>query len=113
MAAAITYKEGRSSLANYIDDLTEILTGWGLGKTNRTIILRAILACMGDDIYSTKWDRSEKDKDFYDKLDKGIDSVKNAIEQAAKFLHEQLGVKHDRLLPYAQQLVVLAAFLWL
>lgn len=112
MAAAITYKEGRKSLADHIDELTEILAGWGLGRTNRTIILRAILACMGDDIYSTKWDRSEKDKDFYKKLDKAIDSVKNAIELAARFLHEQLGVKHDRLLPYAQQLVVLAAFFY-
>lgn len=112
MAAAITYREGRTSLASHIDELIEILQGWGIGKTDRTIVLRAILACMGDDIYSTKWDRFEQDNNFHEKLDSSIDAIKKAIEQAAKFLYEELGVKHDRLLPYAQQLVVLTAFFY-
>ena len=121
MVAAITYNEERTPLADHIDELAEILTGWGFGKTNRTIILRAILACMGEDIYSTNWsrfdDRKQDDKqdklhDFHKKLDTVIEAAKISVEEAAKFLHEQLGVKHDRLLPYAQQIVVLAAFFY-
>jgi len=112
MAEAITYKEdGKMTLSGHITNLAEMLDGYGFGKIDRTIILRAILACMGEDIYRTDWTRfdDQQRSELQRKLDSFISATMTAMEHAADFLNH-LGVKHDRLLPYAQQLVVLTAF---
>jgi Protein of unknown function DUF262 len=111
MAEAITYKEDGKTLAYHITELTEVLDGYGFGGIDRTIVLRAILACMGEDIYRTDWTRFDDSKrsELQRKLEAVIRPTMAAMEQAAKFLNH-IGVNHDRLLPYAQQLVVLTAF---
>lgn len=111
MVAALTYREGQKTLADHIDDLLVMLDGYGFGDIDRTIVLRALLACLGEDIYRTDWTRFEERRrdDLQEPLTSIVESAMSAMEQAAKFLNK-LGVYHERLLPYAMQMVVLTAF---
>ncbi|MBF0401399.1 MAG: DUF262 domain-containing protein, partial [Magnetococcales bacterium] len=116
MVSALTYSESDSEgagfhLSGQIDGLIEKIAAHGFGGMDRTIILRAFLAAIDEDIYRTDWTRMAEDKKlkmqsrFIDVMAKTGDALVDAIQ----FLHT-LGVYTDRLLPYAMQLVVLSAF---
>ncbi|CAK8718273.1 DUF262 domain-containing protein [Candidatus Electrothrix aarhusensis] len=116
MVTALMYKEesgGKSDLniAEVIDDLLEMLSDYGFGHINRTIILRALLACMEEDIYRTDWTRltDKKRGELQYRLPKIVKPTMAAVNRAARFLNS-IGVYNDRLLPYSTQIIVLTAF---
>ncbi len=116
MVSALTYLEAPGGLPSFnlakrIDDVQEDLDVVGFGGIDRTIILRAFLASLGEDIYRTDWTRltDKKRNDLQEKLPQIIGSTRDSLLIATSFLHE-LGVCVDRLLPYSMQLVVLSAF---
>jgi hypothetical protein len=113
MVSALMYRETPDgiNLSEVIDQLLELLDGYGFGGIDRTIVLRGLLACLEEDIYRTDWTRlaDAKRSDLLKRLQSIIEPTKAAMERAARFLND-IGVYTDRLLPYAMQLVVLAAF---
>ena len=116
MVTALMYKEdakGKSELniAEVIDDLKGMLIGYGFGKINRTIVLRALLACLKEDIYRTDWTRltDKKRNELQRRLPEIVKPTMAAMEGAAQFLNS-IGVYNERLLPYSTQLIVLTAF---
>ncbi len=116
MVSALTYREdstGQPSfkLAKHIDNFIDVLDDYGFGGVDRTIILRAMLATLGVDIYSTDWTRFTEDKKsgLQKRFPTIVEETQSALIRAAKFLIG-IGVHNHRLLPYAMQLVVLSAF---
>lgn len=115
MVSALSYSEvdGQSifNLAEEIDELIDRLDDFGFGEINRTVVLRSFLAAMEVNIYRADWtrltdtSRGELSKSLPTVIEKTGDALINAV----KFLHS-IGVHTTRLLPYAMQLVVLAAF---
>jgi Protein of unknown function DUF262 len=115
MVSALSYREGGGpdsfDLAAGIDEIAAMLGEHGFEGFDRTAILRAILANMGEDIYKTDWTRmaEARRKPLVPRLKEGAESALRSMELAVEFLWE-LGVKVGRLLPYAMQLVTLSAF---
>ncbi|AFL75327.1 DUF262 domain-containing protein [Thiocystis violascens] len=116
MVSALMYREAPGgspafNLSEMIDEMLDLLDGYGFGGIDRTIVLRGLLACLEEDIYRTDWTRlvDAKRSDLLKRLPSIIEPTKAAMERAARFLNS-IGVYTDRLLPYAMQLVVLAAF---
>lgn len=114
MASALNYVEADGQpvfdLSEKIDELIERLAGHNFGAINRTIVLRALLAAMGEDVYIKDWSRlTDEKRNNQPTLAQVIDTARNALLAAVKFLHT-VGVKTTRLLPYAMQLVALTAF---
>ncbi|MBP2227160.1 hypothetical protein J2847_000427 [Azospirillum agricola] len=116
MVSALSYAENQDgqplfNLAEKIDELINRLDDLDFGGIDRTIVLRAFLTALGEDIYRTDWTRLTEDKRA--ELSKGLPAViaetGDALERAVKFLHG-IGVQTNRLLPYAMQLIVLCAF---
>jgi len=116
MVSALTYAEEEPGevkfrLADRIDELKDLLSGYGFGGLDRTIILRAVLATLREDIYETNWTRLSQRRrtDMQNGLPDAIKPTAAALESAAKFLID-IDVASDRLLPYSMQMVVLSAF---
>jgi hypothetical protein len=115
MVSALSYSEveGRSTfnLAEEIDELINRLDDLGFGEINRTVVLRSFLAAMEVNIYRADWTRLTDISrgELSKSLPTVIEKTGEALVSAVKFLHS-LGVYTTRLLPYAMQLVVLAAF---
>ncbi|WP_165906156.1 DUF262 domain-containing protein [Agromyces badenianii] len=114
MVSALLYKEGSDSfnLASAIDDSMEMLVSEGFGGIERTLVLRALLAAVEEDIYRTDWSRIARTRrdGLLDKIRDSIDGVNESLSRAVDFLKNDLGVKNHRLLPYAMQLIVLSSF---
>jgi hypothetical protein len=115
MAAALSYRENDGqptfNLADEIDKLIEKLAKHGFGEINRVIVLRTILAAMEVDIYSKDWTflTHPKPDELAMPLKNAIAQAHQALLRAVKFLHG-VNVKTTRLLPYAMQLLAIAAF---
>jgi len=116
MVSALMYREDPSgeptfNLSERIDDILVLLDSYGFGQIDRTIVLRALLACLGEDIYRTDWTRLADSKrgELQERLASIIEPTLTAMERAAQFLNG-IGVYSKHLLPYAMQLVVLSAF---
>jgi hypothetical protein len=114
MVSALSYAEVNGApsfnLAAKIDGIIEELDTFGFGSVARAIVLRTFMAAMEVDIYSTDWGRLiQKDGVENSKLQDVIDISSRAMHGAVGLLRE-IGVKTTRLLPYAMQLVALAAF---
>lgn len=116
MVTALMYRENTPgdpefNLSVVIDNLLELLDGYGFGGIDRNIVLRALLACLDEDIYRTDWTRLTDSKrgDLQQRLPGVVKPTMAAMERAAEFCN-RIGVYSDRLLPYAMQLVVLTAF---
>lgn len=116
MVSALMYRENVAgdpefNLSIVIDDLLDLLDGYGFGDLDRNIVLRALLACLNEDIYRTDWTRLTDIKrgDLQQRLPGVVKPTMAAMERAAQFFN-RIGVYSDRLLPYAMQLVVLTGF---
>lgn len=112
MVSALSYREDQDlSLSDHIDNILKELDLYSFGKVERVIVLRSLLAVMGEDIYRTDWTRFTDDRrsELRDKLPDVVKKTQAALVKAAEFL-QGIGVHNHRLLPYAMQLVVLSAF---
>ncbi len=115
MAAALSYRENNGqpafNLSEKIDKLIEKLAKHGFGELDRAVVLRTVLATMEVDIYSKDWTflTHPKPDELAMPLEKAIAQANHALLKAVKFLHS-VNVKTTRLLPYAMQLLAIAAF---
>ncbi len=116
MVSALSYgvdQEGKPTfnLADKIDELIGRLDDQGFGEIDRNVVLRSFLAALEVDIYRTDWTKlaDTKRTGFSKELPGIIVPTGDALERGATFLHT-MGVRTNRLLPYAMQLVVLGAF---
>ncbi|MBD7997492.1 DUF262 domain-containing protein [Oerskovia gallyi] len=117
MVSALLYRQGGSrdfDLASEITASMEILTSYGFGGVDRTLVLRAVLAAAGEDIYRTDWTRiaQTRREELLSRLQRVLPAVNASLESAAKFLREELNVTTDRLLPYAMQLVIISSLFY-
>lgn len=109
MVSALTYKEGQFHLAEKLNEFTDELYGLGFGNLNRDLLLRAVLAALGRDIYAKDWADLMVKPEVRSKLPCSFASAAKGIRQALGFFKD-LGVTSDRLLPYGLQLVLLGEF---
>ncbi len=114
MVSALLYRQDSAQpfdLAAEITTSMEILTSHGLGGIDRTLVLRALLAAAGEDIYRTDWTRvaQSRREELLASLQNVLPRVNTSLDAAARFLKDEAGVTTDRLLPYAMQLVVVSS----
>ena len=55
MVSALTYREGEFHLAEKLDEFKDELAKKGFGNLDRVLLLRAVLAALGRDIYAKDW----------------------------------------------------------
>jgi hypothetical protein len=110
MVSALTYrKRERPTLASRIDDIVSEVAATGFGEVPRTAVFRAVLAIAGEpDIMSPRWE-AVADR-LQDKLYEAVPATDRAVRAAVEFLRTDIHLPLGRLLPYAHQLVLLAAF---
>ncbi|WP_330270422.1 DUF262 domain-containing protein [Lentzea sp. NBC_00516] len=115
MVSALTYRQSGETkgfdLASKIDEMSAQLGEQDYGDVDRTTILRAILANIGEDIYKTDWTRlaSSRRAEILTQLENGVIKTSASLDKAVEFL-KALGVKTSRLLPYTMQVTVLSAY---
>ena len=109
MVSALTYQEGQFHLARKLDEFKDELDGKGFGDLDRVLLLRAVLAALGRDIYAKDWADLMVKPEVREMLPDAFESAELGIKHALVFLNE-LGVTSDRLLPYGLQLVLLGEF---
>ena len=109
MVSALTYQEGQFHLARKLDEFKDELSGKGFGDLDRVLLLRAVLAALGRDIYAKDWADLMVKPEVREMLPDAFESAESGIKRALDFLRE-LGVTSDRLLPYGLQLVLLGEF---
>ena len=109
MVTALTYQEGQFHLAKRFDDFKDELAGEGFASLDRVLLLRAVLAALGRDIYAKDWAGLMVQDSVREQLPGAFDSAASGIKRALVFL-KGLGVTSDRLLPYGLQLVLLGEF---
>ncbi len=108
MVSALTYRQGES-LADRMEAIRDDLALQGFAGVESINIFRAVLAVMGeDDILRTSWEQLARR--VQGQLDPAIEESGRALYLAVEFLKTDVGVRQLRLLPYAIQLVLLAAF---
>lgn len=116
LVSALVYPEPGDEvldLSQHVDDLHGFLLKSDFGDVDRTTVLRVLLACLDEDVYRTDWTRvaSERRPDVAARLSEGGPRIREALARAVDFLRS-CGVYHERLLPYAMQLVVLTGFFY-
>lgn len=117
MVSALLYRKGGErpfDLAQEITDSLNALNAIGFGGIDRTLILRTLLAAIGEDIYRTDWTRialTRRDE-LQRRLQEALPAVNRSLEEAAKFFVDHLGVRTDRLIPYAMQMTVFSCFFY-
>lgn len=114
LISALVYEESGEDVfdfARHIDDLQSLLTEREFGTVDRTIILRLVLACLNEDIYRTDWTKIARDKrpELQKRLLDQAPHIEKALRRALDFL-ATCGVLNERLLPYANQMVLLTSF---
>jgi hypothetical protein len=117
MVSALLYRgdEPKSfNLAKAIDDSIGLLRLEGFGDIDRTLILRSLLAAIGEDIYRTDWTRLARSRreNLLDKLKDAIPRVNKSLEATVMFFRDHLGVTTARLLPYGMQMTVVSSFFY-
>jgi len=110
MVSALTYKEGKQAfnLTERISRILEALRPYGFDTTRREFIFRAIVAVAGRDIYDTGW--ASVAEDLRPELSEMSDRAESALVKATSFLRHEVFVAGAKVLPYALQMVMLAAF---
>lgn len=112
MISALTYREDDDAvfdLAACIDDLLGQLRARGFGDISRRVVLQVVLALAEMDFTRPSYEKVV-DKSSYQQMKVAVEKASAALEAAAKFLNEEIGLKTSRLLPYSGIFVLLAIF---
>ena len=109
MVSALTYQRGQFHLAQNLDEFKSELDKKGFGNLDRVVLLRAVLAALGRDIYAKDWADLMVKTEVRAKLPNAFESAARGIRKALDYL-SSLDVTSDRLLPYGLQLVFLGEF---
>jgi hypothetical protein len=93
-------------LIDAIDDARDVLSEKGFGGLDRKVILRTMSAAAGGGFSADSIDSLRK----YDaeKLKKAVKESEEAYRRAVDFLTTQIRIPSDAIIPYANQIVVLA-----
>jgi len=116
MVSALMYRDPTGDdgfdLAVEIDDTLENVGSLGFPDVERTAVLRAVLANLGEDIYRTDWTRltAARREEMLPRMQNAANRSRSSLEMGIEFLRERAMIHTDRLLPYSMQLVVLSAF---
>jgi uncharacterized protein DUF262 len=110
MVSALTYKGGgEESLANRIDRILERIAEEGFGEINSTTGFRAVLAVAGEEeVTGARWDVLARRVEG--RVSQAVEDTDFALALAVDFLREVVGVPLARLIPYNNQLMLLALF---
>ncbi|MGW0196923.1 DUF262 domain-containing protein [Nonomuraea sp. NPDC003201] len=109
MVSALTYKGGEESLANRIEAILEGIAAQGFGQINETVAFRSVLAVAGEEeVTGARWDVLARRVEG--RLAQATSDTNDALTHAVAFLREQIGVPLARLVPYNNQLMLLALF---
>jgi len=118
MVSALMYRDTSGpdgfDLGSKIDDIVRVLSEeYDFGEIDRTTVLRAVLANLGEDIYRTDWTRltTARRSEMMPRMAAAAERAEASLVLAVRFLQSEVGVATARLLPYAMQLVLLSAFL--
>ncbi len=117
MVSALLYRQhtpGGFNLADAISESLSILRSEGFGDIDRTLILRSLLAAIGEDIYRTDWTRlaHSRRENLLSKLRDAIPRVDASLQAAVRFFKAEVGVTTARLLPYGMQMTVVSSFFY-
>lgn len=117
MVSALLYREETPhsfNLAEAIDNSIALLRSRGFGDIDRTLILRLLLAAIGEDIYRTDWTRlaQSRRESLLEKLRDAIPRVDESLGAGVEFFRSELGVTTARLLPYGMQMTVVSSFFY-
>ena len=116
MVSALMYRDpgldDGFDLSVELDETLEIVGDLGFPDVDRTAVLRAVLANLGEDIYRTDWTRltTQKRDELLPRMQDAAKRSKHSLELGVTFLRDRARIYTDRLLPYSMQLVVLSAF---
>lgn len=115
MVSALLYRADTPqpfNLALAIDRSVAYLRSQGFGDIERTLILRALLAAIGEDIYRTDWTRlaHSRREALLERLREAIPRVNESLAAAVAFFRDEVGVRTARLLPYGMQMTVISSF---
>jgi len=117
MVSALLYRDDAATsfnLAMAIDESIDLLRSYGFGDIDRTLILRSLLAAIGEDIYRTDWTRlaQTRRETLLQRISSAIPRVNESLEAAVEFFADQVGVTTARLLPYGMQMTVVSSFFY-
>ncbi|MFI6517320.1 DUF262 domain-containing protein [Spirillospora sp. NPDC050679] len=110
MVSALTYKgAGQESLANRIDAILERIASEGFGEINSKTAFQAVLAVAGEEeVTGARWDVLARKVEG--KVSQAVEDTDQALALAVAFLRDRVGVPIARLIPYNNQLMLLALF---
>ncbi|WP_083983321.1 DUF262 domain-containing protein [Actinomadura hibisca] len=110
MVSALTYKgDGQESLANRIDTILERIASEGFGEISSKTAFQAVLAVAGEEeVTGARWDVLARKVEG--KVSQAVEDTDQALALAVAFLRDRVEVPIARLIPYNNQLMLLALF---
>ncbi|SCE85126.1 Protein of unknown function DUF262 [Micromonospora haikouensis] len=110
MFSALTYRtEAQSTLADRISAIRDNIGASGIGKIPASTVFQTILAIAGEEDVHAPQSGALVDR-LRDDLDDAVQAAEPALHRAVQFLRYEVGVPATRLVPYPQQVMLLAAF---
>ncbi|WP_062435281.1 DUF262 domain-containing protein [Herbidospora daliensis] len=110
MVSALTYKGGEEeSLADGIATVLERIAAEGFGQVDSTAAFRAVLAVAGEtEVTGARWDVLARRLEG--RVSRAVAQMDRALTLAVAFLRDRIGAPLARLVPYNNQLILLALF---
>lgn len=112
MVSALSFRdetEGAFNLSDSIDAILQDLSTFGFGETERKTVLQSVLFAAGLDFTKPTYEKLVS-RDSHETLRPAVEGAHKALISSARFLHDEIGLKSDRLLPYASQLSMLSFY---
>ncbi|UWQ35780.1 DUF262 domain-containing protein [Leisingera aquaemixtae] len=113
MVSALSFRdrsEGAFNLADSIDTTLQELSAFGFGGTERKTVLQSVLFAAGLNFTRPAYEKLVN-RNSHQSLRPAADNARAALVSSARFLNEKIGLKSDRLLPYASQFSMLSFFM--
>lgn len=113
MVSALSFRdktEGAFNLSDSIDATLQDLSTFGFGETERKTVLQSVLFAAGLNFTRPAYAKLVN-RDSHESLRPAAEEAHEALLSSARFLHDEIGLKSDRLLPYASQLSMLSFYM--